>query len=110
MDTKKGAHSFRRLLPYSIWGLLLLGVLLLYVEQQIRLNTLNYEIIALKEKKRKLEEEKKAYELELNSLKILTSIESKARQQGLVLPKKGQIQFVDIQKMVNHESSSENGE
>lgn len=109
MDKKKGAYSFRQFLPYSIWGLLLLGVLLLYVEQQIRLNTLNYEIIALKEKKRKLEEEKKAYELELNSLKILTSIESKARQQGLVLPKKGQIQFVDIKKMVNHESS-ENGE
>lgn len=103
IDMKKGVHSFRRFLPYSIWGLFLLGALLLYVEQQIRLNTLNYEIIALKEKKQKLEEEKKAYEVELNSLKILTTIESKARQQGLVLPKKGQIQFIDLKKTADYE-------
>lgn len=90
--------GFRRFLPHSIMGILILGILLLYVEQQIRLNALNYEIITLKEKKKKLEEKKKAYELELNSLKILTIVEFKATQQGLVLPQKGQIQFMNPRK------------
>jgi len=93
---KKTVSSFWRFLPHGLLGILTLAILLGYVEQQNRLNTLNYEIIALREKKQKLEEEKKAYELELNSLKILTTIERKAAQQGLILPDQGQIQFVDL--------------
>jgi hypothetical protein len=95
VDKKKEAAGFWRFFPLIIFGIFILGVSLLYVEQQIRLSGLNYEIIALKEKKQKLKEEKKAYELELNSLRMLTIIEAKARQLGLMPPEKGQIRFAD---------------
>jgi hypothetical protein len=65
-----------------------------YVEQQVRLQTLNYTIIALKNRKKELLKEQKTAQLKLHQLKHLNRIEQTMRQRGFVPVEKAQIRIV----------------
>lgn len=71
---------------------------LYYVEQQIRLRTLNYEIIALKEQKKKLVEQQKTFQLQLDQSKRLDAIEAEMSKQGFVPVEDRQIRIVETHK------------
>jgi hypothetical protein len=68
---------------------------LYYVEQQIRLRTLNYDIIALKERKKQLVEEQKTLQLRLDQSKRLDTIEAEMRKHGFVPVEDRQIRIVE---------------
>jgi len=55
-----------------------------YVEQQIRLRTMNYDIIALKQQKNILSEQHKTLRLQLDQAKRLDHIETNLMQRGFV--------------------------
>jgi hypothetical protein len=65
-----------------------------YVEQQVRLQTLNYTIIELKKRKKELLKDQKTAQLELHQLKRLDRIEQNMRQRGFIPVEKEQIRVV----------------
>ena len=67
---------------------------LYYVEQQVRLRTLNYEIIALKQQKKELVEQQKTLQLLLDQSKRLDVIEAEMSRQGFVPVEERQIRIV----------------
>jgi len=67
---------------------------LYYVEQQIQLQQLNYQIIALKQQKKELIEQQKTYQLQLHQLTRLDQIEHVMRQQGFAPIGKEQLRIV----------------
>ncbi len=67
---------------------------LYYVEQQVRLRTLNYEIIELKNQKNSLIEHRKTLQLQLDQSKQLDKIEKEMRKRGFVPVEKDQIRIV----------------
>ena len=77
-----------------VFWILIFFSALYYVEQQVQLQTLNYEIIELKEQKKMLLEQQKTYQLQLHQLKRLDRIESEMRKQGFVPIEEQQIHIV----------------
>ena len=67
---------------------------LYYVEQQVRLRTLNYEIIELKKQKKLLIEQHKTLQLQLDQAKRLDKIEEEMTKRGFVPVEKAQIRIV----------------
>lgn len=67
---------------------------LYYVEQQIRLRTLNYEIIELKKQKSQLVEQHKSLQLQLDQSKRLDKIEAAMRKRGLMPVAEEQIRII----------------
>jgi hypothetical protein len=67
---------------------------LYYVEQQVRLRTLNYEIIELKTQKNLLLEQHKTLQLQLDQSKRLDKIEEEMKRRGFVPVAEGQIRIV----------------
>lgn len=65
-----------------------------YVDQQIRLRKLNYEIIALKQKKQQLVEDHKTLQLQLDQSKRLDKIEEEMRRRGFIPVEEQQIHLV----------------
>jgi hypothetical protein len=65
-----------------------------YVEQQVRLQTLNYTIIELKKRKKELLKDQKTAQLKLHQLKRLDRIEQNMKQRGFVPVEKEQIRIV----------------
>jgi response regulator of citrate/malate metabolism len=65
-----------------------------YVEQQLRLQRLNYEIIELKKQKRLLVEQQKTSQLQLDQLRSLERIEREVKRQGFVPIGKEQLRIV----------------
>ncbi len=88
-----------------IFGTLTFAAALYYVEQQVQLRTLNYDIIALKYQKKALIEQQKTLQLQLDQLKRLDSIEADMLKQGFVPVEEGQIRIVsaDEQLQDNHQ-------
>jgi hypothetical protein len=67
---------------------------LYYVEQQVRLRTLNYEIIELKKQRKQLIEQHKTLQLQLDQAKRLDTIEEEMTKRGFVPVEKDQIRIV----------------
>jgi hypothetical protein len=67
---------------------------LYYVEQQVRLRTLNYKIIELKGQKKLLIEQHKTLQLQLDQSKRLDKIEEEMTRRGFVPVEKDQIRIV----------------
>lgn len=67
---------------------------LYYVKQQVRLQSLNYEIIELKAQKKALNEQHKTFLLQLHQLKRLDSIEQDMRKAGFVPAEETQIRII----------------
>lgn len=81
------------LLLLMFWALIFFSALY-YVEQQVRLQTLNYKIIELKKQKKILLEQYKTYQLQLHQLKRLDRIEQEMQKRGFVPVEKEQIRIV----------------
>lgn len=79
------------LLTFSI---LIFLTALYYVEQQISLQKLNYEIVDLKKQKRLLVEQQKTYQLQLHQLKNLEQIEHDVKSRGFTPIEKEQLRIV----------------
>ena len=67
---------------------------LYYVEQQVRLRTLNYDIIELKKQRKQLIEQHKTLQLQLDQAKRLDTIEEEMIKRGFVPVEKDQIRIV----------------
>lgn len=67
---------------------------LYYVEQQVRLRTLNYDIIELKQHKKQLIEYQKTLQLQLDQLQQLDKIEAEMTRQGFVPVEDTQIRII----------------
>jgi hypothetical protein len=67
---------------------------LYYVEQQVRLRTLNYEIIELKKQQKSLVEHHKTLQLQLDQAKRLDKIEEEMARRGFVPVEREQIRIV----------------
>ena len=90
-----GVFNIRKSVFLMLLFSLLIFILALYhVEQQVRLQTLNYEIIELKKQKKTLLEQYKTYQLQLHKLKRLDRIEQEMRKQGFVPVEEEQIRIV----------------
>ncbi len=91
------AESFLRkpsVILMPIFMALLFFSALYYVEQQVRLQKLNYRIIELKKQKKVLQEQQKTYALQLHQLKRLDRIEREIQQRGFVPVEKEQLRIV----------------
>lgn len=84
----------RTLIVTLLFSVLTFAAALYYVEQQVRLRTLNYEIIALKQKKKALIEQQKTLQLQLDQLKGLDVIEADMIKKGFVPVEEGQIRII----------------
>ncbi len=95
IDLKTGVSDFRGsvVLMVVLWVLIFLSALY-YVEQQVRLRNLNYNIIELKKQKKLLLEHHKTYQLQLHQLKRLDRIEQEMRKRGFVPVEEDQIRIV----------------
>lgn len=67
---------------------------LYYVEQQVRLRTLNYEIIELKQHQKQLVEYQKTLQLRLDQLQQLDKIEAEMTRQGFEPVQETQIRII----------------
>lgn len=67
---------------------------LYYVEQQLRLRNLNYDIIALKQQQKQLLEQQKTLQLQLDQAKRLEKIEDDMKRLGFVPVAESQIRIV----------------
>jgi uncharacterized protein YcbK (DUF882 family) len=99
LNTPMSSRIGRLKLKASVALMLVFSVLtfitaLYYVRQQVRLRTLNYEIIELKKHKKELIEQQKTYQLQLDQLKRLDQIERDVRKKGFVPVDKDQIHVV----------------
>jgi len=79
-----------------LFGLLTFAAALYYVEQQVRLRTLNYDIIALKQEKKTFVEQQKTLQLQLDQLKRLDAIEADMLKMGFVPVEEGQIRIISL--------------
>ncbi len=79
-----------------LFGLLTFAAALYYVEQQVRLRTLNYDIIALKQEKKAFDEQQKTLQLQLDQLKRLDAIEADMLKMGFVPVEEGQIRIISL--------------
>ena len=73
------------------------GIFLLaffYVEQQIRLQSMNYKIIEFKQQRKQLLEQQKTYQLQLDQAKRLDQVEVNLRKQGFEPVTEGQVRLV----------------
>jgi regulator of replication initiation timing len=77
-----------------VFSVLTFMAALYYVEQQVQLRTLNYEIIELKQQKNLLLEQRKTLQLELDQSKQLDKIEEDMRKRGFVPVAEDQIRVV----------------
>jgi len=77
-----------------VFSVLTFMAALYYVEQQVQLRTLNYEIIELKQQKNLLLEQRKTLQLELDQSKQLNKIEEDMRKRGFVPVAEDQIRVV----------------
>lgn len=84
----------RTIVIILLFGTLTFAGALYYVEQQVRLRTLNYDIIALKQQKQELTEQQKTLQLQLDQLKRLDVIEADMLKKGFVPVEEGQIRIV----------------
>lgn len=75
------------------WLLFFLSALY-YVEQQVRLQSLNYSIIELKKQHKVLLEQHKTYQLQLHQSKRLDRIEREMSKRGFVPVEEHQIRVV----------------
>ncbi len=75
------------------WTLIFFSALY-YVEQQVRLQTLNYKIIEVKKQKKILLGHYKTYQLQLHQLKRLDRIEREMQKQGFVPLEEEQIRII----------------
>lgn len=67
---------------------------LYYVEQQIRLRNLNYNIIELKKQRKQLIEQHKTLQLQFDQARRLDKIEEEMTKRGFVPVEKDQIRLV----------------
>lgn len=67
---------------------------LYYVEQQLQLRALNYDIIELKQQKKQLIEQHKTAQLQLDQLKRLDQIEEEMKRRGFAPVAEAQIRMV----------------
>jgi hypothetical protein len=67
---------------------------LYYVEQQLRLRSLNYAIIDLKQRKQELIEQQKTLQLQLDQAKQLDKIEAEMQKRGFVPVQETQIRLI----------------
>ena len=81
------------LLMLLFWVLIFLAAFY-YVEQQVQLHALNYEIIELKQQKKALSEESETLQVQLHQLKRLESIEQELQKQGFAPVEERQIRIV----------------
>jgi hypothetical protein len=90
-----GVFSIKKsvILMLMFWVLIFLSAFY-YVEQQVRLQTLNYTIIELKKQKNALIEQRKTYQLQLHQLKRLDVIEKDMEKEGFVPAEEEQIRIV----------------
>ena len=79
-----------------LFGLLTFAAALYYVEQQVQLRTLNYDIIALKQEKKEFGEQQKTLQLQLHQLKRLDAIEADMLKLGFVPVEEGQIRIISL--------------
>ena len=84
----------RSVLLLLIFSILIFLTALYYVEQQVRLQKLNYEIVELKKQKSLLAEQQKTYQLQLDQLKSLERIEREVKARGFVPIEKEQLRIV----------------
>ena len=77
-----------------VFSILIFVTALYYVEQQVRLQKLNYEIIELKKQKKLLVEQQKTSQLQLDQLKSLERIEREVKARGFVPLEKEQLRIV----------------
>jgi hypothetical protein len=84
----------RTVLLMFVFSVLTFMAALYYVEQQVQLRTLNYEIIELKQQKNLLLEQRKTLQLELDQSKQLDKIEEDMRKRGFVPVAEDQIRVV----------------
>ncbi len=81
------------LLLVVFWVLIFLSALY-YVEQQVRLQGLNYSIIELKKQHKSLLEQHKTYQLQLHQTKRLDRVEREMSKRGFVPVEEHQIRIV----------------
>lgn len=95
LNFRLGVFTLRKsvVLMLIFWALIFFSALY-YVEQQVRLQTLNYKIIELKQQKKVLLEQYKTNQLQLHQLKRLDRIEPAMRKQGFVPVEEEQIHIV----------------
>lgn len=74
--------------------LLSFATALYYVNQQLQLQTLNYEIIELKQQKKTLLEQQRTYQLQLHQLTRLDRIEEEMKKQGFLPVAEEQIRVI----------------
>jgi len=79
----------------SVFSILTFVGAFYYVQQQVRLRSLNYEIIELKRQKQALTEQSKTLQLRLDQAKQLDLIEKELRKQGFVPLQKDQIRIIE---------------
>jgi hypothetical protein len=84
----------RTVLLMFVFSVLTFMAALYYVEQQVQLRTLNYEIIELKQQKNLLLEQRKTLQLELDQSKQLDKIEEDMRKRSFVPVAEDQIRVV----------------
>lgn len=75
------------------WVLIFLAAFY-YVEQQVQLHALNYEIIELKQQKKALGEQSETLQVQLHQLKRLESVEQALQKQGFAPVEEHQIRIV----------------
>lgn len=84
----------RTLIVSVLFGICTFAAALLYVEQHVQVRTLNYDIIALKHRKKELIEQQKTLQLQFDQLKRLDAIEADMLKQGFVPVEEGQIRII----------------
>ena len=67
---------------------------LYYVELQVRLQKLNYQMIELKQQRKELLEKQKTYQLQLHQLSRLDRIEQHIKKRGFIPVEKEQLRIV----------------
>ena len=90
-----GLFKFKKstILMFALSALTFIAALY-YVEQQVRLRTLNYDIIELKKQRKQLIEQHKTLQLQLDQAKRLDTIEEEMTKRGFVPVEKDQIRIV----------------
>ncbi|PID57212.1 hypothetical protein CSB45_08260 [candidate division KSB3 bacterium] len=84
----------KSVLVMLLFSILIFATALYYVEQQVRLQTLNYDIIELKNHRKLLVEQQRSYQLQLDRLKNLERVERQAKMRGFVPIEKEQLRIV----------------
>jgi hypothetical protein len=95
LASRFGVFKFKKsIVLMFVFSALTFIAALYYVEQQVQLRTLNYEIIELKKQKNLLIEQRKTLQLELDQSKRLDKIEEEMRKRGFIPVEENQIRVV----------------